>query len=106
MRQRQVTNLPPPGVKGGDNGTLRLDMGNEPQPDAYLRILESHGGQARLDEKGYVTGAPELLAEVALSSVILDAGCIDTSPERQRRDVPSLRSGLVSMHPASSIAST
>jgi len=61
-----------PGVKGGDNGTLRLDMGNEPQPDAYLRILESHGGQARLDEKGYVTGAPELLAEVALSSASID----------------------------------
>jgi Uma2 family endonuclease len=61
-----------PGAKGGDNGTLRLDMGNEPQPDAYLRILETHGGRARVDSEGYVTGAPELLAEVALSSVSID----------------------------------
>src|SRR5438876_9056803 len=43
-----------PGVAGGDNGTLRLDLDNEPQPDAYLRILETHGGQAREDEDGYL----------------------------------------------------
>jgi hypothetical protein len=61
-----------PGVVGGDNGTLRLDLDNEPQPDAFLRILASHGGQARVDDEGYVTGAPELVAEVAVSSVSLD----------------------------------
>jgi hypothetical protein len=61
-----------PGVIGGDNGTLRLDLDNAPQPDAFLRILEAHGGQARLDKEGYVTGAPELVAEVAASNVSLD----------------------------------
>jgi Uma2 family endonuclease len=61
-----------PGVVGGDNGTLRLDLDNDPQPDAFLRILETHGGQARLDDERYVTGAPELVAEVAVSSVSLD----------------------------------
>lgn len=61
-----------PGIEGGDNGTLRLDMGNEPQPDAFLQILETYGGQARVDKDGYVTGAPELVAEVALSSVSID----------------------------------
>jgi Uma2 family endonuclease len=61
-----------PGIAGGDNGTLRLDTNNEPQPDAFLRILTSHGGRARVDEDGYVTGAPELVAEVAVSSVSLD----------------------------------
>jgi Uma2 family endonuclease len=61
-----------PGVVGGDNGTIRLDPDNAPQPDAFLRILPSHGGQARVDEKGYVVGAPELVAEVAASSVSLD----------------------------------
>src|SRR5260221_14236243 len=25
-----------PGVEGGDNGTLKLDLKNEPQPDAFL----------------------------------------------------------------------
>lgn len=61
-----------PGIAGGDNGTLRLDLDNEPQPDAFLRILASHGGQARVDEDGYVSGAPELVAEVARSSVNID----------------------------------
>jgi Uma2 family endonuclease len=61
-----------PGIAGGDNGTLRLDTNNEPQPDAFLRILDSHGGRAHVDEDGYVTGAPELVAEVAVSSVSLD----------------------------------
>jgi Uma2 family endonuclease len=61
-----------PGISGGDNGTLRLDLDNEPQPDAFLRILSSHGGQARVDEDGYVNGAPEFVAEVARSSVNID----------------------------------
>jgi Uma2 family endonuclease len=61
-----------PGIAGGDNGTLRLDLDNEPQPDAYLRILTSHGGQSRVDDDGYVSGAPELVAEVGRSRVSID----------------------------------
>jgi hypothetical protein len=61
-----------PGLVGGDNGTLRLDLDNEPQPDAYLRILESHGGQSRISADNYVEGAPEHVAEVAYSSVSYD----------------------------------
>jgi Uma2 family endonuclease len=64
--------LATPGVVGGDNGTLRLDLDNAFQPDAFLRILPTHGGQARVDDEGFVTGAPELVAEVAVSSVSLD----------------------------------
>jgi len=61
-----------PGIKGGDNGTLRLDLDNEPQPDAFLYILPSHGGQVRLSLDGYVEGAPELVAEIAASSASYD----------------------------------
>jgi len=61
-----------PGVDGFDNTSLRLDMDNEPQPDACLLILPSHGGQAVIDEDGYVAGAPELIAEVAASSASYD----------------------------------
>jgi hypothetical protein len=61
-----------PGVDAGDNGTLRLDLDNALQPDAFLSILASHGGQARLDEDGYLIGAPELVAEVAASTVSYD----------------------------------
>lgn len=60
-----------PGVSMGDNTTLILDDENEPQPDLYLRIL---GGQTRLNEGDYLVGAPELLAEVAHSSLSLDLG--------------------------------
>ena len=61
-----------PGVVGDDNASLRLDLASEPQPDALLRILESHSGQARVDAEGYVEGAPELAAEVAVSSIPID----------------------------------
>jgi Uma2 family endonuclease len=61
-----------PGVQGGDNGSLRLDLDNMPQPDGFLRILESHGGQSRIDADGYVEGAPEFIGEVAASSASYD----------------------------------
>lgn len=57
-----------PGVASGTNATVRLDLLNEPQPDALLRI--SVGGQSAGDQ--YVEGAPELVAEVAASSVSRD----------------------------------
>src|SRR5208282_6607351 len=34
-----------PGVEGGDNGSIRLDLDNEPQPDAFLFIQPECGGQ-------------------------------------------------------------
>ena len=60
-----------PGVQTGDNGTLLLDLDNEPQPDALLRILPEYGGQSRTVDD-YVQGAPELVAEVAASSASYD----------------------------------
>ena len=60
-----------PGVEGGDNSTLRMDLDNEPQPDAFLRILPEYGGQSRNSGK-YVGGAPELIVEVAASSASYD----------------------------------
>jgi Uma2 family endonuclease len=61
------------GTQGGDNSTLRLQLGaNMPQPDAYLRILAEYGGHARVASDGYVLGAPDLIAEVAASSASYD----------------------------------
>src|SRR5207249_4942436 len=34
-----------PGVQAGDNATVRLDLDNEPQPDATLIIEPACGGQ-------------------------------------------------------------
>jgi len=61
-----------PGIKGGDNSTLKLDMKNEPQPDAFLIIPPKLGGQVKIDEKGYIVGAPEAIGEVSASSASYD----------------------------------
>lgn len=61
-----------PGLLIADNGTVRVDEDNEPQPDAMLLIPAAAGGQAGVDEDGFVAGAPELVCEVAVSSVSID----------------------------------
>ena len=61
-----------PGLLSPTNPTIRLDQDNEPQPDNVLMIHPVHGGQSRLDSKGYIQGAPELVAEIASSSVSID----------------------------------
>src|SRR5262245_45794204 len=58
-----------PGTQAGDNGSMRLGDDSEPQPDAALIILPSHGGQARISDDDYLVAAPELVAEVSASSV-------------------------------------
>lgn len=59
------------GVEGGDNATLRMLLGNRPQPDVFLRILPAFGGQSRTVDK-YVVGSPELVGEVSASSASYD----------------------------------
>jgi Uma2 family endonuclease len=61
-----------PGIEGGDNSTLLLDEDNVPQPDCLLFIQPDRGGQVRIDEDGYIHGAPDLVAEVAASSASYD----------------------------------
>ena len=56
-------------VKLGDNPTVRLDLDNAPQPDALLII---DGGQAKISTDDYIEGAPELIVEIAASSVAYD----------------------------------
>jgi Uma2 family endonuclease len=63
-----------PGVEVGDNSTVRLNPENEPQPDCLLFIQPENAGQVRIGEDGYIEGAPDLVAEVAASSVSYDLG--------------------------------
>jgi len=58
-----------PGTDLGDNCSVRLDMDNEPQPDALLRWED---GNSTIDEEGYLVGAPELIVEIAASSQSYD----------------------------------
>ncbi len=61
-----------PGVEVSDNSSIRLDLDNEPQPDALLLIDPARGGQSRCSADGFIEGAPELVAEVAASSASYD----------------------------------
>jgi Uma2 family endonuclease len=61
-----------PGVEVSDNATVRLDLDNEPQPDALLRLDERCGGRSRLSADDYLEGAPEFIAEITASSASYD----------------------------------
>jgi Uma2 family endonuclease len=61
-----------PIVNGFDNATARLDLDNEPQPDAMLLIDPEHGGQAIISADDYVERSADLVAEVSASSVSYD----------------------------------
>ncbi|MBD2328007.1 Uma2 family endonuclease [Alkalinema sp. FACHB-956] len=63
-----------PQVEMGIEPTVRLDIDNEPQPDGVLRISQASGGRSVLGDDGYLEGAPELVAEIAASSVSIDLG--------------------------------
>ena len=57
------------GLEVGIEPTVRLDDDNEPQPDAVLFRVD---GNAKIDDDGYILGAPELIAEIAASTVSYD----------------------------------
>jgi Uma2 family endonuclease len=61
-----------PGTGAGDNASVRLDLPNMPQPDGVLFIDPDNGGNVSISEDDYVEGSPELVAEVAASTVSID----------------------------------
>ena len=61
-----------PGVEASDNVTVRLDLDNEPQPDAIILIDPACGGQARISEDDYIESAPELAGEIAATIASYD----------------------------------
>lgn len=71
------------GVEVADNATARLDLDNEPQPDAMLYIAPELGGQVRITPDDYINAAPELVGEVASSSASYD---LDTKLHVYRRN--------------------
>jgi Uma2 family endonuclease len=61
-----------PGVLSASNASVRMDVDNMPQPDAFLLIDPARGGQTRISDDDCVEGAPELIAEVTASSASYD----------------------------------
>jgi len=64
--------LSTPGVRMADNGSVRIDRENEPQPDICLWIDMQGKGQAQVDMDDYLSGPPELIIEVSGSSASYD----------------------------------
>ena len=54
------------------NPTLLLDSENSFQPDAVLCSTPRKGGRTWLNAKGYLCGSPEVVVEVAASTVSID----------------------------------
>ena len=64
--------LQTPFVAFGNDATVRLDMDNEPQPDALLRLEPEVGGTSSVSADDYIEGPPELVVEIAASTVSYD----------------------------------
>lgn len=61
-----------PGVEVSDNTTVILGKDSEVQPDLLVRIRPDFGGQSTTNEEDYIEGAPEFVAEIALTSRAVD----------------------------------
>jgi Uma2 family endonuclease len=62
-----------PAVELGNDATLILDNDNEVQPDAFL-FLRDDPASPKPNEAGFLVGAPQLVVEVAGSSMSRDVG--------------------------------
>jgi Uma2 family endonuclease len=71
-----------PGVSSPNNATVKLDPAGEPQPDCQLRVPRELGGQSYVDDDGYIVGAPELLVEIARSTLDYDLNTKKSDYER------------------------
>lgn len=63
--------LSTPGVQPAHNQTVILGPMSEPQPDLLLRVLPELGGNTTTQDE-YVYGGPELIIEIAHSTVAID----------------------------------
>jgi len=61
-----------PGIRLGDNATVRFNENNEYQPDAVLFLPPSCGGKVIITADDYIQGAPELIVEIAASTSSYD----------------------------------
>lgn len=60
------------GIRASTNTTIRLSPDDVLQPDICLRLLPENGGRCIPDDDGYLRGPPELVVEIAASSVSID----------------------------------
>lgn len=61
-----------PEIQAADNATFHISRKNAPQPDIALWINSDCGGKAFVNASDYLEGSPELLIEIASSTVSYD----------------------------------
>jgi Uma2 family endonuclease len=61
------------GCGASGEATWLMFPDNVPQPDMALMILPEYGGQSSV-ERGYATGAPELIIEISVTTAAKDSG--------------------------------
>jgi Uma2 family endonuclease len=61
-----------PHVRFSGPATVFLDGDNEPEPDAVMWLRST--GSASITDRGYLSGSPELVVEIAASSRSIDLG--------------------------------
>jgi Uma2 family endonuclease len=61
-----------PNVAHATNPTVIFGPDDVFQPDGVLCVWREHGGKTFLNESDYLEGSPELIVEIAASSVSLD----------------------------------
>lgn len=72
-----------PGVETAVDSTVILSEESEPRPDLFLRVLPEYGGRTATDDL-YLTGPPELVIEIAHSTVAIDLHDKKADYERSR----------------------
>jgi hypothetical protein len=63
-----------PGAAAAVETSVRLGASSMPQPDVTMFIRPENGGRVRISADDYVEDGPELVAEVAASSIPFDTG--------------------------------
>lgn len=71
-----------PGVAVISDATIILDEDSEIQPDGGLFVLPEKGGQVRINDDGYLMGAPEWVGEIASSTASYDLHSKKTAYEQ------------------------
>jgi Uma2 family endonuclease len=61
-----------PGVETAGGITVLLGAKNVPEPDGVMYVLPEYGGQASISDDQYFSGAPEMVIEIAHSTVAID----------------------------------
>ncbi len=96
------------GVRLGDNPTVRLDLDNQPQPDAVLLIDQACGGQSAIGQDLLPVEADGVIRSLVFPGLWLDVNAMlnhqmpqvlarlqaSLESEPQRAVVPQLAQGL------------